>query len=184
MTAQLIGLCSPAMFSGKSTVANHLVTRHRFAKLAFAAPLKSMTEALLSSVGIGPVLARQMIHGDLKEAEIRELGVTPRKLMQTLGSEWGRSCIREDLWVHIAITRARAFMEVGTPVVIDDVRFPNEFEAIEAAGGTCYRVVRPEATVTRAHVSEGQLDGIVMPEIWNSGSLDDLHAAADRAFFG
>lgn len=183
MTTRLIGLCSPAMFSGKSTVANHLLERHKFAKIAFADPLKAMTEALLGSVGIGPVLARQMIHGDLKESTIRELGVTPRKLMQELGTAWGRKAIRDTFWIDIALTRAQGFMDAGISVVIDDVRFPNEMEAILAAGGVCYRVVRPSAKVTRVHASEGQLDLIQMPEIWNTGSCDDLFAAADRAIF-
>jgi hypothetical protein len=183
MTTRLIALCSPAMASGKSTVANHLVERHRFAKISFAAPIKTMVTALLEQIGIGPSLARRMVDGDLKESSIYQLGVTPRHMLQTIGTEWGRNCIRADLWVHIAMLRAQRFMDSGISVVIDDMRFPNEYEAVQAAGGDCYRVARPSATVTIAHASEGQLDAIVMPEIWNTSTIDDLHAAVDRTIF-
>lgn len=45
----LIGLCSPAMGSGKSTVADYLVRHHGFSRVALATPLKMMTTALLSA---------------------------------------------------------------------------------------------------------------------------------------
>jgi hypothetical protein len=183
MTVRLIGLCSPAMGSGKTTCADMLVRSHQFVRVAFATPLKSMATALLTSTGMSEEDARDHIYGSRKEAHVDVLGMTPRRLMQLLGTEWGRLQIRDSIWVDIAITRANTLMSVGHSVVIDDMRFPNEYDAIIAAGGDCIRVVRPDATVTSAHASEGQLDGVHMPEIWNVGSLFDLHQATLQRVF-
>ncbi|AOR76540.1 hypothetical protein BES08_07120 [Novosphingobium resinovorum] len=105
-------------------------------------------------------------------------GVTSRRLQQTLGTEWGREKIHTNLWVMIAIDEADLSRADGIHVVIDDMRFPNEFEAVEAADGESRRIVRPGFAVTGgAHASEGQLDLIQMPEIWNTGTVEDLQRA-------
>lgn len=183
MTVRLIGLCSPAMGSGKTTCADMLVRSHQFVRVAFATPLKSMATALLTSGGMSPDQARDHIYGDRKEDHIELLGMTARRLQQLLGTEFARHHIRDTIWVDIAIAHAKTLMTAGYSVVIDDMRFPNEYDAIIAAGGDCIRVVRPDATVTSAHASEGQLDGVHMPEIWNTGSLFDLHQATLQRVF-
>ena len=67
----------------------------------------------------------------------------------------------------------------GTPVVLTDVRFPNEAEAIQAAGGRLVRVVRPGQDTSDQHISETALDDLVADvEIQNDGTLDELRAAA------
>lgn len=73
-TPRLIALCSPAMGSGKSTVANHLVARHGFAAVKFAGQLKRMTAALLTCCGVSQPLVERYVDGDLKEAIIGDLG--------------------------------------------------------------------------------------------------------------
>lgn len=181
MTApRLISLCSPAMGSGKSTVAEHLASRHNFVRIAFAIPLKKMTEALFRAAGMDPEEIQRHVYGDLKETMIPALGTTSRRIQQTLGTEWGRDLIKPTLWTDIALDLARLHLDTGRSVVIDDMRFPNEFEAVTAAGGTAYRIVRPDAVLAVAHASEGQLDLIAMPEIWNGGSRDELLTAAER----
>jgi hypothetical protein len=50
---------------------------------------------------------------------------TPRRVMQLLGTEWGRS-LHEDLWVTIWKRFAQQVLHVGGKVVCDDVRFTNE----------------------------------------------------------
>lgn len=185
MTApRLIALCSPAMGSGKSTVAEHLASRHNFVRIAFATPLKKMTEALFAAAGMHPTEIQRRVHGDMKETPLPGMGTTSRRIQQTLGTEWGRDLIKPTLWTDITLAAARIHLDTGRSVVIDDMRFPNEFEAVQEAGGTSYRIVRPDAVVTAAHASEGQLDLIAMPEIWNGGSRDELFAAVDRTVFG
>lgn len=170
----LIGLCSPAMGSGKSTVADYLVRHHGFSRVALATPFKMITTALLSAAGLRGDEIHRRVHGDMKEAVIDSLGVSSRQIQQRLGTEFGRKAIHEDFWVRIAMSAARSELAGGRSVVIDDVRFPNEHAAIINAGGTVYRIIRPGAAVTSQHESEGQLDRIRMPEIVNDGTVEEL----------
>lgn len=133
--------------SGKSTAAKHLVDRHGFTLVKFAGPLKSMLRCL----GLGD----REIEGDLKEQPHPVLcGQTPRRAMQTLGTEWGRNLIGSDLWVRVAMESALAVLDQGGRVVIDDCRFENEAAAIKAAGGTIIRINRPGTGLAHAHASE------------------------------
>ena len=67
-----------------------------FLCLPFAAPLKAMFAAL----GIAPAprddprVWRETPHPLL-------CGRTPRQALQTLGTEWGRDCIGDDVWVRL-----------------------------------------------------------------------------------
>lgn len=157
--------------SGKSTAALHLVERHGYVRLRFAGPLKAMMAAL----GLSP----RQIDGALKETPCELLcGKTPRLAMQTIGTEWGRNIIGEDLW-----TRAwRAAFDRLPPsalAVVDDCRFPNEAEAVRAAGGMIVRIDRPGSGAGAAgHASEGQ-DIPSDRTIRNEGRLSDFLAEVD-----
>lgn len=171
----IIALCSPAMGSGKSTIADHLVARRGFVKVSFATPLKAMCLALLQSIPHEPGEPEDRIYGHRKEEVIPLLGITSRRLQQLAGTEFGRNLIKDSLWVDIAMEQCRRFQNV----VIDDMRFRNEYDAVLAAGGQVWRVRRPGAVVTAGHVSEGALDDIAMPEILNNGSVWDLYTDID-----
>lgn len=177
---RLIALCSPAMGSGKTEAARYLNRNHSFMRLSFATPLKEMTVSLLKAAQIHPREIERRVFGDMKEDVIPSLGVSTRHLMQTLGTNWGRQCVKESIWVDITISAAKRLMKQGHSVVIDDMRFPNEYGAVTLAHGDCYRIVRPDAKVTLSHDSEGQLDGVHMPELWNTGGIGDLYASIDR----
>lgn len=177
MTHRLIGLYSPAPQSGKSTVAEYLCRVHGYQQIAFAGPLKEMTDKFLECLGLEESLRVRMVYGDLKETLIGELGCTPRHLMQTLGTEWGRNCVHVDVWAKLTIARAAA---ARRPVAVDDLRFPNEHKAIVEAGGICVRVTRPSAKRTTTHASEGALDNAAFDfEIVNDGSIDHLYSQVD-----
>ena len=169
---RLIGLYSHAPGSGKSTVAN---MTWDFKKISFASPMREFCANLLSALGHdGVVLLRDR---DRKEEKIAEIGVSPRQMMQTLGTEWGRSCIHPELWVMVAAGAVEQQQKLGRNVVIDDVRFPNEAEMIRKLGGELWLVDRPGTAYEGGHASEGALVDL-MPDavINNSGSLEDLQA--------
>jgi hypothetical protein len=180
----LIAIYSPAMGSGKSVVAQHLATWHGYELMRFAGPLKAMIRSMLREAGIGPYLVDRMIDADLKEAQIPGFaeGVTPRKLMQTLGTEWGRNLIQSDLWTSITMKRAQLIVEKGGRVVIDDLRFGNEYGAVfNCPGAKLLKLVRPGKEITRGHVSEGALEHCGFDwTIVNDGTLDDLRAKIDE----
>lgn len=139
----LIGIVGIAG-SGKTLVAKHLVERHGYTRMRFADPLKRMLRD-----GLG--LSDEEVDGDLKMTPNPVFsGKTPRYLMQTLGTEWGRKRVSNDIWVNIWKRDAAL---AGPLVVVDDVRFPNEADAIRSLGGVIWRVYRP-GLVTGAHWSE------------------------------
>jgi hypothetical protein len=172
--ARLIGLYAPRMQSGKTAVAAILAARG-FKTVKFAAPLKLMTSAFLKSVGIPEKEHFAYIEGELKEKTIPGIGVTTRHLMRTLGKEWGRDNVNANVWVILAITRAKEELRKGRSVVIDDLRFPNEYRAILAAGGEAWRIVRKDIAYKSDGHSEALLEGEFFDvTVKNTGTLEDL----------
>lgn len=169
----LIGLTGLAG-SGKSEVARVLIEEFGFVRIKLADGLKNMARSLLRDMGHCADDVERMIEGDLKEAIIPELGVTPRHIMVTIGTEWGRDLIQKDLWARIWSARI-ASLPAGTDVVVDDVRFPNEVRALHYHGGKLWRIQRP-GLVAGDHESE-QLDAPADLTIVNDRTLEGLHAA-------
>jgi hypothetical protein len=165
----LIGLCGPAG-AGKNTVAEFLTD---FRQIAFADPLYQCVSTI---TGL-PV--SQLQDRAVKEAVIPWLGKSPRQMLQTLGTEWGRGSVHEEIWIRIALERAKPELAAGRSVVITDVRFDNEAQAIADAGGEVWRVARPGwrclDDASASHSSEaGVSDHLIARIIDNSGSLDAL----------
>jgi hypothetical protein len=175
----IIGLCGLAG-SGKDEVAAILSRCHHFAAISFAGPIY---KAVSEITGLSPL---QLKHREAKEQPIAWLGKSPRELLQTLGTEWGRQMVRDDIWIRIAMRRAAECTQEGWNVAVTDVRFANEAEAIEAVGGQVWRVERPGAGLGGAageHASEAGIpDHLVHQVIRNVGTLDDLGDAVDAAF--
>ena len=169
MSCSVIGIHGAAG-AGKGVVASLL---RPDAEIAFADPIYSMIAAMT-----GIPVAR-LKDRSFKEATIPGLGVSPRRLLQTLGTEWGRDVVREDLWRHLAESRIEAAIQGGARhVAVPDVRFDDEADLIHAVGGVVWRVTRPGAATCAPHSSESGIS----PEkidltIDNSGTLEDLREA-------
>lgn len=89
-------------------------------------------------------------------------GMSPRRALQTLGTDWGRAKVGPDVWVNAAILRAAFKVQDGAPlVVITDGRFENEIDRVRDAGG---RVILLTAETTEKagdmHPSERGLDNV------------------------
>jgi len=117
-----------------------------------------------------------------KEEVIQWLGKSPRELLQLLGTEFGRNMIHPEIWIRSAVER----IDSSSPVVFTDVRFDNEAEAIQEAGGVIFEVIRPSIgclkSHTAAHVSEqGISREHILLTIENTGTLNDLAATVDAA---
>ena len=143
----LIAFCG-AKGVGKSTLAHLLVCNSPgLIKMAFADPLRLMLEV----IGIS-----SHYHTDNKTEPIPFLPGNPtaRHLLQTLGTEWGRDCVHTDIWAVTASRRFEIIQDQGHTVVVDDMRFPNEYELVRESGGIVVRVSRPGIENQDEHVSE------------------------------
>jgi hypothetical protein len=122
---------------GKSTAAE-MFAPYQSVRISFATPLKEM----LMSMG----LTSEDVWGSDKEKPNHLLGgCTPRHAMQTLGTEWGRNLIHPDLWVNAWSRKVE--QEINRHIVVDDMRFPNEYHAIKNLGGVIVRIVREDVGV-------------------------------------
>lgn len=170
----IIGICGAAG-AGKDTVAMRL-RDHGFFRVAFADPLYDMVSAMTG------LRVEELSDRDRKEQKIEWLGKSPRQLLQSLGTEWGRQIVSEDVWILLALRTARA----ASRAVIPDVRFDNEAQAIRAAGGSVWRVVRPGISCLDPSTAQHSSERGISPEliddvILNDGSLERLQGRVDAA---
>lgn len=166
----LIGITGRAG-SGKDTAADHLAKAHRFMPVAFASPLRVMLQA-----GLG--LTDEHFTQARKNESIDWIGKSPRQLLQTLGTEWGRNQVNRTLWIDLAEQELDSL--AGLDVVFTDVRFADEAAMIRSRGGIIVRMLRAEASAVHPHVSEA---GFALQEgdreIHNNSTLFDLYDKLD-----
>lgn len=193
MASLILGLMGKKQ-SGKDTFAARLVEAHGFTRIGFADALKNVAldldpevvvEADETGVVYGPSeLGRigrsqyrrlSSLVADLGWDEAKRLREV-RRLLQALGVAV-RDNVDSEAWVQAAYRKARA---VDGPVVITDVRFPNETEIVRRAGGRLARVYRPDLVSVDAHISENAVDHIA-PDFYvvNDADVATLHAHAD-----
>jgi hypothetical protein len=169
----VIGICGRAR-TGKDTVTDFLIAQYGGYRYSFAQPLKAMLKA-----GFGMDL-ESTYWQERKEEVIPALGRSPRELMQTLGTEWGRRLVHPELWL---ILGTGVLNSRGAGMIVSDVRFENEAAWVRKMGGKVIHLERANAPQVKEHVSEA---GVVrQPEdiqLFNNGSLEDLQFAISRLF--
>jgi hypothetical protein len=175
----VIALYAPTSQSGKTEAAKAL-NEIGFETVKFAGPLKTMVRGLFRSMGISEARVERMVEGDLKEAVVPGFTTaTPRHIMQTLGTDWGREAVEEDLWTNVCIERCRALTARGKSVVVDDMRFPNELRGMQSIGATLVRIFRPGFVAPAGARYEGLLEAERFNyTIINDDSLDGLRRCA------
>ena len=147
--------------SGKDTAADYLVNFHGFRRDSFANTLKDAVSAVFG-------WDRTLLEGRTTEArEWREQidpwwaerlnmpNLTPRLILQLWGTEVCRQGFHDDIWIASIENKMR---KTTDNIVISDVRFPNEINAIHRAGGKVVRVVRggnPEWYQDAHNVNQG-----------------------------
>lgn len=137
--------------------------------------------ALATLIGVPEVLLRDR---GFKERPIEWLGKSPRQLLQSLGTEWGRDSVRSDIWLELCRRRIAMLREQGCEtIVVADVRFENEAHMIRENGGSVWHVRRPSADGAEvAHSSEAGIqfaDGDTV--IVNDGTIEQLRARVESA---
>lgn len=177
---KLIGIYAPLPGSGKSTLAEAIVRKGKATRvISLAEPLKEMLVVLLVHNGYTAQEAWHLIT-HCKHQSLQCLGgKTIRYALQTLGTEWGRNFIDEDVWVIPWEKKVERMLEAGCDVVCDDVRRDNEMQAVRDEGGMVVVLRRPALPVPECanHASEGQLedeefDEVILAEEVRPADLD------------
>jgi hypothetical protein len=176
-------------FHGKDTLADYLVKQHGYIKLSFAQPLKEICKTIFG-------FTNSQVNGDLKETIDFRWDVTPRKVMQFIGTELFRDNIGrllpdigENLWARCVIEKIKSLLLVdpSSKFVISDVRFPNEIECLReySKESKIFRVYRPGVLVdeTSSHPSEKLIDSLsVDADIINDSDKDSLFLKFEALF--
>lgn len=182
----LVGLTGKKQ-SGKSTVSERLVLKWGFIELPLASPLKKMVHSLLNDLGVSANRRARYEFVD-KEALIPEIGVSYRWLCQSLGTEWGRNLVNQDIWKKCLIHSINFFNTYSEQkeknFVIPDIRFDDEAELIRNLGGVIIQINRTDASAQDTHPSE---TGITLKpddiRIFNNGTIKALHEEIELALF-
>ena len=141
--------------TGKDTFANALVDilhemdpKLRVGKRSFASKLKEITHGLYGWAGLGnEAYYNDPAHEHERGVELPAMGMTPVDIWVKFGTMAVRNQVYGQTWVDYLLKTDQA-LDV---IVIPDVRFPNEVEAIREAGGYLIKIVRdgygPKMTV-------------------------------------
>lgn len=146
---------------------NRLVCKYSYDGRRYSAYFNDMNEAI-------KFLQEENAYG----AEYIMETITPRIMLQKIGTEGLRDLIHPNVHVNALfadVDKELATMSYGG-VIITDVRFPNELEAIDQRGGLIIRVENPRKVSTDTHPSEISLDNFENFDyhILNDSTLDNL----------
>lgn len=164
--------------SGKDTVADFLVQQHGYVRKALADPLKAAAKAVFD-------LTSEQIYGADKEQIDPYWEASPRTILQKMGNEM-RRVFGETIWIKalecsIRAEQAAIRTRKSLRVVISDIRYKNEADAVKSWGGVVWRIERPGAGLkgeNAAHISETDLDDYPFDTVIKNDS--DLDALYDR----
>jgi hypothetical protein len=170
----IIGLSGYAR-SGKDTVANILVEKHGYKRIAFADPIRKLLyemDPLVPQVYKDSIINYRL--QDLVDSygwdKVKVDYPEVRRLLQELGVG-ARKLFGDTFWIN------EALFDVAPQdkVVVSDVRFENEAKWIQDFKGQIWRIKRVGNVAVNEHVSESQLDGYPVDQIFvNNGTIEDL----------
>jgi hypothetical protein len=141
---KLIGFCGLAG-AGKDTCGDFLI-KHGFKRISFATALKDIVAVLFG-------WNREMLEGrttnhrwqrevvDPYWSKVFDRPITPRIMLQHVGTDLIRNHLHQDMWVNL-LKKQILDNSLGQNMVITDVRFQNEIKMVESLGGQVVRVVR------------------------------------------
>lgn len=167
----IIGLTGYAQ-SGKDTVAQILVDRFAFTRVAFADPIRDFcyqVNPIVGWVANEPIMLKNLVDRDGWDEAKKSDSV--RRTLQNVGVA-ARDTFGDSFWI------VRAFEKVkdAENIVVTDVRFRNEADYIKSyENSQIWRVRRPGIAAVNSHVSESQMENYKVDQIFaNNGTVDEL----------
>lgn len=158
--------------SGKTTASDYIVKNYNdFVKIGFKDPLVSELKNNF------PMLLRYF--SDNYNIEVDELFLEKPNGIRILMQEYGSDVRRKDdyyYWVKKFTKVAKRMLDDSVSIVVDDVRFLNEAEAIKNLGGIIIRINDGSEKEKDSHISEVEMNRIIADEeVDNYGSIDDFY---------
>lgn len=145
---RIIGLLGAAG-SGKSLATSHLENKYGAVGRALADPLKEIIHRAFDMGGV-------QLYGtqEQKETIDERYNVSPRWLMQRIGTQGIRYAFGEDIWVEQLLKRARH----DHLTAVSDVRFVNEATLLREEGAVIIRLVNTDrkSKADPTHASEAE----------------------------
>ncbi len=128
---KIVGILGPAA-SGKSTASVYLVEKYGARRYSFAHPLKKIVRQAFD-------LTKDQVWGSqaIKEKIDPRYGVSPRWLLQKIGTEGIRNTLGPDFWWKLCLEQI--MQDKPDLAVIDDCRFENEVDGLLALNETSER---------------------------------------------
>lgn len=200
------------MGSGKTTATNYLKNEYGFESFAYADPLKELMSIVQCSTreslfdNLKPWIASAIfshaipfdsdwrtLRGAVWGASLAFVGLNPfpkREFLQYLGTEVCRR-LHSSFWVDWLVNR----IDGKELVVVDDIRFLNELEALSSRGFQCIKLkVDPKEQFDRLksrdgsdfdpatllHSSERELDDGYFHQVWEPDSVENLYLRIDQ----
>jgi hypothetical protein len=143
--------------TGKTTVADYLVSQHGFIEIAHADILKQMVALMGYDF--------EMLRGKTPEYRLeRETQKHPlhkktgREMLQTIGVLL-RDHIDKDIWLNLVYQKIDDILTIDPTAdfVISDCRFPNEMQKLNEQGGSLWIMIRNNDSLVNdnsRHISE------------------------------
>ena len=160
--------------SGKTSVANYLCASYGFKRLSFGNHLKRVCSTAINKplnkfydnkselVGDGPA----------KWDTYRDVLI---KIGQSIKQHY------PDIWVDYVLNELNTYYPESN-VVIDDLRFLDEYKAIKNEGFYVVKVVRPGIEESN-DITETEMDGIPVDlVVYNNGQITELHKVANQIY--
>lgn len=168
----IIGLTGK-MGVGKSTAIECIRDINSIFNIKFAAPLYEIQDFIYDVIS--------------RVYKTPEGFVKDRKLLQLLGTEWGRQHIKESLWLDLwkdTVSRVLKIYDDSIIITCDDVRFDNEAQAVKELGGIVIEIISDKSQnridTTQGisnHKSEAGVDKQYIDfVVHNNGTVEELKA--------
>lgn len=185
-TRKLLYGISGRKFSGKDTTGKHLCEKYGYIRLAYADALKEACREIFG-------FSDEQLYGSLKETDDEFWKTSPRKILQYVGTDLFRDQLSnvvpdlgKNIWVKVVEKKILDIWKENPKqgIVITDVRFPNEVDAVRKLGGTVLRVTRPYLQVNKdLHSSEVEIDKLDVDfELTNDSTIESLYNKFDEYY--
>jgi|UniRef100_A0A6C0BH10 hypothetical protein len=173
MLPRVIAVCGLKR-SGKDTVADIIASEYGYNKIKISESLKDIIKMAFD-------MSDNQLESDLKDEIDDRWGVSPRKLMQFIGTEVMQYEIQKvipsigrNFWIK-RLVETYIDKYPSERFVISDLRFPHEYEMLAKYKPCIMKVERKSITHECVHVSEQEFRNIPCDIVYkNDKSKEDL----------